>query len=259
MKYGRGADRDHSPQNHVTVRVQRSASWRSRFSRVSTSNLSASTSLAQARFSHQMAASSTTLFPSQWLLDGLRILLADISTDTELTLDVAEGYKVRIELLYRELLAIEIEHGSLSTQEVSALLNLSKAYDQLSGIIDRWTALSLSDCLAGPVLLCGHTGRHSFRIPFDQLQCLIDFRFSVPQIARLLGISVRTIRRRMSEAGLSIRAQFTDDQLDEIVYSIRHRFPNCGNRMATYCLKVFEFSIIGYGNHNIELIPKEVF
>ncbi len=37
----------------------------------------------------------------------------------------------------------------------------------------------------------------------------------------------------MSEAGLSIRAtysQFTDDQLDEIVYSIRHQFPNCGNR-----------------------------
>ncbi len=93
---------------------------------------------------------------SQWLLDGLRILLADISTDTELTLNVAEGYKVRIELLYRELIIGERNRAWFIVYPRSEL-NLSKAYDQLSGIIDRWTALSLSDCLAGPVLLCGHT------------------------------------------------------------------------------------------------------
>ena len=49
----------------------------------------------------------------------------------------------------------------------------------------------------------------------------------------MLGVSVRTVHRRMSEYGLSITAQYTDlsdDDLDQLVTDIQDQFPMCGNR-----------------------------
>ena len=57
--------------------------------------------------------------------------------------------------------------------------------------------------------------------------------FSVPQISEMLGVSVRTIRRRMTEFGLSITAQYSvlaDDELDQLVHGIQQQFPMCGNK-----------------------------
>ena len=76
-------------------------------------------------------------------------------------------------------------------------------------------------------------GRPSFEIPCEQLSYLIENHFSVPQIATMLRVSIRTIRRRMSEFGLSIRAQYSDisdSDLDQIVREIQQQFPTCGNR-----------------------------
>ena len=165
---------------------------------------------------------------SQWLLDSLRILVSDLNASAEVTLEAAEEYMTRIELLYREMVATEIERGVLTENEVEVLLNLSRAYDSMSQLVDRMS--SISDCTEGPVVHCGRVGRPAFLIPQEQLQCL---RFSVPQIAQLLGVSVRTVRRRMSVAGLSIRStysQLSDDQLDDLVGSIQQQFPHCGNR-----------------------------
>ena len=47
--------------------------------------------------------------------------------------------------------------------------------------------------------------------------------FSVPQIAELFGVSVRTVLRTMSEIG-------TDQELDRHVREIQLNFPKCGNR-----------------------------
>lgn len=49
----------------------------------------------------------------------------------------------------------------------------------------------------------------------------------------MIGASIRTIRRRMTEYGLSIRSQYstlTDSELDQLVISIQDQFPMCGNR-----------------------------
>ncbi len=45
---------------------------------------------------------------SSWMTDSLRALVAT----RDVSLEVAEGYKTRIELLYRELLATELEQGT---------------------------------------------------------------------------------------------------------------------------------------------------
>ena len=79
----------------------------------------------------------------------------------------------------------------------------------------------------------GAVGRPSFDVSPDQLTFLIENQFSVPQIADMIGVSVRTIRRRMSEYGLSIRTQYatiTDGELDALVREFQSRFPLCGNR-----------------------------
>ena len=49
----------------------------------------------------------------------------------------------------------------------------------------------------------------------------------------MLGVSLRTADRRLSELNLSIRtqyAQLTDDELNGIIAEIRLQYPTCGNR-----------------------------
>ena len=82
-------------------------------------------------------------------------------------------------------------------------------------------------------VIAGTVGRPSFEIPPQQLCYLIENGFSVPQIADMIGVSVRTVRRRMSDFVLSIRAQYsllTNAELDAIVADIQSQFPMCGNR-----------------------------
>ena len=76
-------------------------------------------------------------------------------------------------------------------------------------------------------------GRPAFVISETQLAFLVENRFSVPQIADMIGVSVRTVHRRMSDFGLSIREQYSlmsDTELDRIIESIQREFPTCGNK-----------------------------
>ena len=62
-------------------------------------------------------------------------------------------------------------------------------------------------------LLCG---RPKLDVSVEQLEHLLNIGLNCP-IASLLGVSLRTIRRRMSEFGLSVRARYTtlsNSQLD---------------------------------------------
>lgn len=75
-------------------------------------------------------------------------------------------------------------------------------------------------------------GRPRFEISYDQLSFLVENRFTVPQIASMLGISVRTVHRRLAEFPLSIRAQYSvpsDNELDCIIGQVHRMFPMCGN------------------------------
>ena len=84
-------------------------------------------------------------------------------------------------------------------------------------------------------VLSGMLGRPSIQIPCEQLSYLIDSGFTVPQIADVVGVSVRTIYQRMTEFGLSICAQYSDpsdDQLDSLISDIKMQFPMCGNRQV---------------------------
>ena len=52
-----------------------------------------------------------------------------------------------------------------------------------------------------PVTHTPRRGRPPFLIPRNQLAFLLEKKFTVPHIAGILGVSVQTIRRHMSEYG----------------------------------------------------------
>ena len=84
-----------------------------------------------------------------------------------------------------------------------------------------------------PVEVSGRAGRPRFVIPVEQLQYLVDNKFTVPQMADMIGVSERTIHRRLSSNNIYIRSNYSDisdRELDEIVGHIHSQFPLCGNK-----------------------------
>ena len=74
-------------------------------------------------------------------------------------------------------------------------------------------------------------GRPSFDISMETLDCLLSRNFTVPDIASMLNVSVRTIRNRMTAYNLAVGNSYTrmtDDELDEQVLGIMKEFPNTG-------------------------------
>ena len=53
-------------------------------------------------------------------------------------------------------------------------------------------------------------GRPRLEIKQQQLEYLLQLGFSCPKIAGVLGVSLSTIRRRMSEFGLSVTSLYSD-------------------------------------------------
>jgi hypothetical protein len=77
-------------------------------------------------------------------------------------------------------------------------------------------------------------GRPRLNITKEQIEYLLNLGFSCPKIADVIGVSLSTVRRRMTEHGLSVKALYSsisDQELDYIAGQIKHDFPNCGHRM----------------------------
>ena len=174
-----------------------------------------------------------------WIAQSLRAIIADLTDEccgSGITLEAVEGYKWRIELMYRDYLAKECLNGVLHCSERTVLEYLAGAYKEMCLYVDSLLIRREETVFPAqqvPLQLAGSVGRPAFAISNHQLQYLLESRFSVPQIAELLGVSVSTIRRRMSTYNLSVRATYTvitDERLDELVVSVQQQFPNWGNR-----------------------------
>lgn len=79
----------------------------------------------------------------------------------------------------------------------------------------------------------GRRGRPRIDITEEVLTYFLDHDFSAVSIAILLQVSLSTIRRRMSEFGLSVRSNYSaipDDELDRLI-TIQYEHPNCGYRL----------------------------
>ena len=91
-----------------------------------------------------------------------------------------------------------------------------------------------------PLQFNGRQGRPAILITKEQIELLLDANFSVPAIANLLGVSSRTVQRRMQEFALSIKANYAnveDNVLDGIVLEIKRQNPVCGSKMLSGYLR----------------------
>lgn len=86
----------------------------------------------------------------------------------------------------------------------------------------------------------GRPGRPALEISYDHLVYLLNFEFSVPDIAQALGVSERTIFRRMKTYGLSARQNvaLSDQELEDKVRQVLREFPNAGYRRVISQLSV---------------------
>ncbi|XP_073805112.1 uncharacterized protein [Danio rerio] len=83
--------------------------------------------------------------------------------------------------------------------------------------------------------LTGLRGRPKFAIGRKELEELLQTNLPVPCIAKIIGISTRTVFRRMSEFGLSVSGLYssiTDEELDNTVKAIKDDMPAAGYRMV---------------------------
>lgn len=164
-----------------------------------------------------------------WVSQALRSVVSDLNT-TVISVNEADGLAWRVHTVYRELLAMEAL-GELDHGEGRAVLELvERAHSHMRQVAEIAQPPS---CSQAPILLVGEAGRPRFDIPYHQLEHLVQAHFSGPQIATMLGVSVSTIRRRMSQYNLTIGSTYSsmsDAYLDQMVSEAQREFPGWGNR-----------------------------
>ena len=117
----------------------------------------------------------------------------------------------RIDSLYHTML----QFAEVFELEESVIQLISNTKDLLNVDHDIYASSSLS-C---PQLFSGLPGRPKYEIKEEILRFLFDKRFTVKDTANLLGVSKRTVERRMNEFGLQISNCYSD---------ISNSFPNIG-------------------------------
>jgi hypothetical protein len=100
--------------------------------------------------------------------------------------------------------------------------------------LQRVEEVEYSTSYQAPLVNDGSTGRPVFNITHDQLYFFLAHGFTGPAIANMLGVSLRTVRRRINQYGLFknvFRSDVTDAELDDIVSNVMEQFPNIGYRL----------------------------
>uniref|UniRef100_A0A8C2AGH5 Integrase catalytic domain-containing protein n=2 Tax=Cyprinus carpio TaxID=7962 RepID=A0A8C2AGH5_CYPCA len=84
--------------------------------------------------------------------------------------------------------------------------------DQVSEFLDHLESLTQQHVPQGysAPLVRGSSGRPRFSITEEQLRFLIEYNFSTRQMAEILCVSRRTVKRRLREYRISLRDRYTD-------------------------------------------------
>ena len=170
---------------------------------------------------------------SSWARQAISRVLSRLSVMEDgrgWSVDVLESCVLTLELVYREFLAESLMSGLEDYQEEAVQLILT-ALQTLIALKNQAEATQTNN--SPPVIRSRTVGRPRYAISRDQLQFLVENHFTVPQISHILGISSRTVERRLSENRISIQASYanlTDAELNRLVEDIQSEYPSCGNR-----------------------------
>lgn len=112
-----------------------------------------------------------------------------------------------------------------------------EAFQQLSVLLDRRNKPAPSKSV---VWSLGPLGRLRLEVSTDHLQSLLHLGLPATYVADILGVSRRTMYRRMQEYNMSVRSLYstiTDDVLDNEVRAIKSRLPHAGYQIVKGCLE----------------------
>lgn len=176
------------------------------------------------------------------LLINLREEMMRLSRTLEhpsVDVDFVDSLLLRVEALANQLLCVH-ENGLAPTVVTDEVVGL---VFRLLHVLNNAKAKLLQDTIRlrsndVTVAISGEDvglGRPRFEVLREQLVYLIEHGFSCVQISEMMGVSLRTVRRRMSEYGLSIRQTYSalgDDELIQLLRNHLENFPTCGYRLA---------------------------
>ena len=89
-------------------------------------------------------------------------------------------------------------------------------------------------------IFTGCHGRPRFDIQREHLEFFVEQGFTSPAIANILGVSLRTVERRLNEFSVRLRSSYSDisnEDLDGVIESILCNFPETGYKRMTGFLK----------------------
>ncbi len=145
------------------------------------------------------------------------------------TQNTIDSIVVSLKIAYRKLIVVDLTEGLSSDRRegMEIMRNCLSVLQRLH------VANDYSNDNRVRVTCDGRVGRPMIVIPEQSLINLLENHFTVHQIARIMRVSVSTIRRRMDILGLSVRALYSDisdNELDHIIGDIYQQFPTCGSQ-----------------------------
>ncbi len=153
--------------------------------------------------------------------------LAVFTDGRDVDLVQMDAHYVQLQLVYREIAAAEL----LGEPVTPALESVRQAIQFFEIALENHDGTSFG--YEAQPLYDEAVGRPRYDIAFSQLSSLLEWGFTVPQISNIVGVSIRTVRRRMTAYNLTVRShhsQMSDLDFDAIVAEISAQFPTCGNR-----------------------------
>ena len=156
-----------------------------------------------------------------WILDIIQQLTSGNSDSHN-----GDSVLYRVDCLYNTV----VRYDDVLAIDSRVVNFLREARDSLS------SHNTSSSAHVAATLFTGKCGRPRYLLPQEQLEFLVERCFSVPQMSTLLGVSSRTIERRLSEYGISVRQTYSslsDAGLDSVVKDILSDFPNTGYKRMT--------------------------
>ena len=153
---------------------------------------------------------------SSWAINTLRRVAGDLRSfeDGRLPHDAADAFVLNLELVYREIIAQEQLDGRPLSGGVGTIV--ARALDYLKTMQDEH--VEVEETRTPPMAYSDSVGRPRFDIPQQQLRFLVESGFTGPKIATIIGVSLSTVRRRMSEYGLYVSSEYaslSDNVLDQ--------------------------------------------
>ena len=143
--------------------------------------------------------------------------------------DAPDSFLLLLELIYRDIIVSKQFNGNLLISRAGTLV--SSALTTMRGLNEQYMFSHTAE-IPTPHS-AGSIGRERFDIPEGQLQFLVESGFTGPQIAEIVGFSLRTVRRRMADYGLSRGEQYADipdDELKQMIMGIKAEFPTCSQK-----------------------------